>query len=140
MQHDPGFEFSQIFNLHIFASGIFGYMLNGKTTCIFDNYSFMNINSEISCCFKGKLSLSSLRLQLYKGWNIREWSFRLGNILCCSKEFSHFQRGTQIHFNAGGFIPSFSVIGCLGSYCPLMHGRFYMKRDTDSQFKCYSQL
>ena len=39
-----GFESSQFFNLHIFASGIFGYLLNGKTTCIFDNYSFMNRN------------------------------------------------------------------------------------------------
>ena len=28
-----GFESSQIFNLHIVASGIFGYMLNGKITC-----------------------------------------------------------------------------------------------------------
>ena len=46
-----GFESSQIFNLHFFASGIFGYLLNGKTTCIFDNFSFMNRNSEISCCF-----------------------------------------------------------------------------------------
>ena len=62
-----GFESSQIFNLHIFASGIFGYLLNGKTTCIFDNLSLMNRNSEMSCCFKGidKLTLSSLRLQLY---------------------------------------------------------------------------
>ena len=59
-----GFESSQIFNLHIFASGIFGYLLNGKTTCIFNNFSFMNRNSEISCCFKAKLTLSSLRLQL----------------------------------------------------------------------------
>ena len=59
-----GFESSEIFNLHIFASGIFGYLLNGKTTCIFDNFSFMNRNSEISCCFKAKLTLSSLRLQL----------------------------------------------------------------------------
>ena len=54
-----GFESSQIFNLHIFASGIFGYLLNGKTTCIFDNFSFMNRNSEISCWFKGTLTLSS---------------------------------------------------------------------------------
>ena len=60
-----GFESSQIFNLHIFTSGIFGYLQNGKTTCIFYNYSFINRNSEISCCFKGKLTLSSLRLQLY---------------------------------------------------------------------------
>ena len=56
-----GFESSQIFNLHLFASGIFGYLLNEKTTCIFDNFSFMNRNTEISCCFKGKLTLSSLR-------------------------------------------------------------------------------
>ena len=47
-----GFEFSQIFNLHFFASGIFGYLLNEKTTCIFDNFSFMNINTEINCCLK----------------------------------------------------------------------------------------
>ena len=55
-----GFESSQIFNLHIFANGIFGYLLNGKTTCIFDNFSFMN-----KLLFKGKLTLSSLGLQLY---------------------------------------------------------------------------
>ena len=42
-----GFKSSQIFNLHFFASGIFGYLLNGKTTCIFYNFSFMNRNSEI---------------------------------------------------------------------------------------------
>ena len=100
LAHNSGFESSQIFNLHIFASGIFGYLLNGKTTCIFDNFIFMNENSEISCCFKGigKSTLNSLRLQLYKGWKIREWSFRLCNILCCFKEFCNFQGVTQIHF------------------------------------------
>ena len=100
MRRFSEFESSQIFNLHIFASGIFGYLLNGKTTCIFYNFSLMNRNSEISCCFKGigKFTLSSLRLQLYKGWNIKEWSFRLCNILCCFKEFCHFQGVSQIHF------------------------------------------
>ena len=33
--HQAEFESSQIFNLHIFASGFFGYLLNGKTTCVF---------------------------------------------------------------------------------------------------------
>ena len=50
----PGFESSEIFNLHIFASGIFGYLLNEKTTCIFNVYSLMNRNSDISFSFKGK--------------------------------------------------------------------------------------
>ena len=59
----PGFESSQIFNLHVFASGIFGYLLNEKTTCIFNNFSLMNRNSEISHCFKVELTLSSLRLE-----------------------------------------------------------------------------
>ena len=44
----PGFESSEIFNLHIFASGIFGYLLNEKTTCIFNVYSLMNRNSSVA--------------------------------------------------------------------------------------------
>ena len=31
--------------------------------------------------------------------------------------------------NVWGFIPSSPIIGCLDSYCPVMHGRFYMKRN-----------
>ena len=49
---NSGFESSQIFNLHIFASEIFGYLLNGKTTCIFDNLSLMNRNSETAVVLK----------------------------------------------------------------------------------------
>ena len=59
-----GFESCQIFNLHFFASGIFGYLLNGKTTCIFDN-SCHEQKFRNKLLFNSKLILSGLRLQLY---------------------------------------------------------------------------
>ena len=87
------FESSQIFSLHIFASGIFGYLLNGITTCIFDNVRFMNRNSEISCWFKvnGTLTLSSEQLKAATLLRLENQRMVFQIILCCFKEFCHFR-------------------------------------------------
>ena len=63
-----GSESSQIFTLHIFRKWNFWLLANWKKQLAFSTILVLiNRNSKINCCFKGigKLTLSSLRLQLY---------------------------------------------------------------------------
>ena len=89
-----GFESSQILNLHIFASGIFGYLLNGKTSCIFDNftgfYTKLNVWGSLGLNFEydgGPIIEIRGPIFLYKFWKVVHLSVKAR----CCPQVSNFE-------------------------------------------------
>ena len=88
----------------------------------------MNRNSEISCCFKGKLTLSSCNsTKAGKSENgLSDWAIYYAVL----KSFVLFREVLKsISMSEGSFLAFLSLAAFV------MHGGFYVKGETDSLFK-----